>query len=103
MTPWALPGGKCYRYGVGVLYADHRQYLGKAVQVGPIKLSLKAPGTKHLKLKCGWNRFQTLLSISTCAAKSGQHGPGARDQPGRVLGRGLHSSTSLLNPSRFCH
>ena len=37
------------------------------VQVEPIKHTLKAPGTKQLKLKCD-EPLSTLLSVSTCAA-----------------------------------
>jgi len=97
---------------------------GKAVQVDPIKPTLKAPGTKRLKLKYVLNGFQVLLSISTCAATpwavvhhvcGGRQAPPAPAAPARgqgsvgrggrggVAGRGLHSSTSQLNLSRFSH
>jgi hypothetical protein len=36
---------------------------GKAVQVDPIKSTLKAPGTKHLKLKCGYTAFNFCFQI----------------------------------------
>jgi len=38
----------------GLLHLEHLRclYIGKAVQVVPIKPTLKAPGTKRLKLKC---------------------------------------------------
>jgi hypothetical protein len=50
------------RYNKVYISADHEKShfgmgspgpasLGKAVQVDPIKLTLKVPGTKHLKLK----------------------------------------------------
>jgi hypothetical protein len=42
---------------------------GRVVQDLPMKPTLKTPGTKLLKLKHDVPlRFQTLLSISTCAA-----------------------------------
>ena len=51
-----LPAG-----GVRVRFRAER---GRAVQVDPIRPTLKAPGTRLLIL----NRFQVLLSNSTCAA-----------------------------------
>jgi len=42
--------------------------LGKAVQVDPVKPTLKAPGTKGLKLFAMVNLLQSLLSVLTCAA-----------------------------------
>ena len=69
---------------------------GRAVQVEPIKPTLKAPGTKRLKLQ-----YDVLLSSflfkfnlrhyttppSSCASWQGL----------------VHSSTFQLNLSRFCH
>jgi hypothetical protein len=40
---------------------------GRAVQVGPIKPTLKAPGTERLKRKRDKNCFQILPSNSSCA------------------------------------
>ena len=45
---------------------------GKAVQVDPIKPTLKAHGNKRLKLNV-INCLQLLLSISTCAATQRRH------------------------------
>jgi hypothetical protein len=78
------------------------------VQVDPIKPTLKAPGTKRLKLK-----FDILLSNFAfkfnlrryIKAKSGKLvGMVAAGRVGAVAmirGRGLHSSTRQLQLSRF--
>jgi len=84
--------------------------LGEAVQLDPIKPTLKAQGTKGLKLKYVKNCFQfasILLSISTCAAtararladRRGVRAGGGRRAHVRVRGRGSHSFTSQLNVS----
>jgi hypothetical protein len=71
------------------------------VQVGPIKPTLKAPGIKRLQLKC-----DEPLSIIAFNLKMRRYTK-ARPQHSRLLlhvrraGRGLHSSTSQLNLSRF--
>jgi hypothetical protein len=53
-----VPGAQGARGGVAQ---------GRAVQVAPFKPTLKAPGTKRLKLKYD-EPAQKLLSNSTCAA-----------------------------------
>ena len=93
---------------------------GKAVQVDPIKPTLKAPGIKRLKLKYdkplanvafkfNWSRYILggawdeiafdLLAIGG-EGEEGEEGGGGGV---RVSGRGLHSSTFQLNLSRVCH
>jgi hypothetical protein len=58
---------------------------GREVQLDPIKPTLKAPGTKRLKLKCD-RLLQNLLSISTYAATA-RRGVPPGDGPGRGGGR----------------
>jgi hypothetical protein len=73
---------------------------GRPVQVDPIKPTLKAPGTKRLKL-------EHRNPLSTFAFKCNLH----RYKQGKMscliindidAGRGLHSSTFRLNISAFC-
>ena len=67
------------------------------MQVGPIKPTLKPPGTKCLKLKCD-------VLLSTSAFKLRRYtAPPTPDAVYNVEGRGLHSSTFHLNLSRFRH
>jgi len=81
--------GSTWRGGAHRLHGKRLpgRYLGKAVQVDPIRPSLNAPGTKRLKLK-NTNRFQVLLSISIYAATprhhhhGEHHGRGGADGPG---------------------
>jgi len=70
---WAIPVQPPHQCDVRV----QEGHQGRTVQVDPIKPTMKAPGTKHLKLK-GDKRFQTLLSNSTCAATSRGSGTGRR-------------------------
>ena len=84
MSIWALVEG---------LAADY----GKAVQVGPIKAMLKAPGYKRLKLN-----YDVLLS--TFAFKVDLRRYIMDRETGRsrgfafvTMGTGLHSSTLQLN------
>ena len=91
---------------------------GEAVQVDPIKPKLNPPGTERLKLNCGVllsasafklnlrrytmvstdaHRVLAMLDFPAVAAF-----PNASDMSFIVHGgRGLHSSTSHLNLSRF--
>ena len=76
---------------------------GWAVQVDSFKpVLLKAPMVSALESYNMMSRFQTLLSISTCAATARRGVPRAHSLAGGgVENRGLHSSTSQLNRSRF--
>jgi len=65
------------------------------VQVDPIKPTLKPTGTERLKVKC-----DILLSTSAFKLNLRRYIQAFEDC-GEVLGRGLHSSTSQLNLSRF--
>jgi hypothetical protein len=76
---------------------------GQAVQVDPIKPTLKAPGINPLKLKydklrqiCFNFAFKFNLRRFTLAERAARLLALAR-----VGGRGLHSSTSQLNVSTF--
>jgi len=80
---------------------------GEAMQVDPMKPTLKAPGTKRLKLK-----YDKLLSILLQFCFQFKLAPlqrGHRDPRGgtqarqRQAGKALHSSTVQLNLSRFHH
>ena len=76
------------------------------MEVDPIKSTLKAPGTKRLKLQYD-ELLSSVLSNSTCAATTRAHETLAtklRRQAvlkARAAGRGLHSSTFQLNLSHF--
>ena len=59
--------GRQHLHPVGHGRRDGHVPQGKAVQVDPIKPTLKAPGIKLLNRNMT-NRFQILLSNSTCAA-----------------------------------
>ena len=67
---------------------------GRAVQVDPIKPTLKAPGTKRLKLKC-----DEPLSNFAFNFNLRRYNLVTADD----FGRGLHSSPFQLNLSRFGH
>jgi hypothetical protein len=77
-----------------------------AVQIDTIKPTLKVPGTKRLKQK-----YDKLLSVLLQFCYQFQLAPlhhgaharaGAADREGNQ-GRGLLTSTTLLNLSRLCH
>ena len=81
---------------------------GRSVQVDLIKLKLKPPGTKRLKLNC-----DILLSTSAFKLNLRRYSMVHWDLPtvqvphmltvfGGAVGRGLHSSTSRLNAIAFC-
>jgi len=103
--------------------------LSRAVQVDPIKPTLKAPGTKHLKLQY----YELLSSVASkinlrlyhsdirrlidlknstesafeelskyTAAKRAAHKTKKLAQREEAVGRGLHSFSSQLNLSDFC-
>jgi hypothetical protein len=69
--------------------------LGRAVQVDPIECTLKAPGTRRLKLQCDGLLFKLCFQNQLAPLLLG-------GVPERALvrGRGLHSSNSQLNFSR---
>jgi len=72
---------------------------GRAVQVDPFKPTLKAPGTKRLKLKHDKlvSSFAFIFNLRRyIKAQKGMQLPEAN-----IMGRGLHSSTFQLNLSRF--
>ena len=69
-----------------------------AVQVDPIKPKLKPPGTHRLKLKC-----DTLLSNYAFKFNLRRYNLSRVLNSQTADGRGLHSSTILLNLSRFRH
>jgi len=86
--------------------ADHPQ-CGRAVQVDPIKPTLKAPGTKRLKVKCdeslsnfafnfNLRRYSVFLYLDRTHVATVSGTRSLWD-----MGRGLHSSTFQLNLSRF--
>ena len=84
---------------------------GRAVQVDPMKLNSKPPGTEHLKLKCG-------SPLSNFAFNNNlRRYPKAFESPNgdvrstavkvtleccALAGRGLYSSTFRLNFSATC-
>jgi hypothetical protein len=90
--------------GAAAAAADTQKFLvsrlGMAVQVDPIKPRVETAYFFSASSFNLMNRFQTLLSISTCAATPGV----ARNlhAGSRAAGRGLHSSTSQLDVSTFC-
>jgi hypothetical protein len=73
---------------------------GRAVQVDPIKPTLKAPGTKRLKLE-----YDDLLSIFGFEFNLRRHSKGNPPTIGtrRAPGRGLHSFRFQLNLSSSVH
>ena len=88
-----------------MLFGSVMEPLGRAVQVDPMKLKLKPPGTKRLKLKCG-------ILLSTSArnriaplqlGNGSFRAPFSAVLPRRSLlvlqGRGVHSSALELNLS----
>jgi len=78
---------------------ESREKGGEAVQVDPMKPKMKPPGTKRLKLK-----WEILLSISAFKFNLRRYRAVRMlrlRRAGRAGGRGLHSSTSQLNLSRF--
>ena len=86
---------------------------GKAVQVDPIKPTLKPPGTKRLKLKCdvllstfafkfNLRRYTGAAMHCLCGPHHAAVGPTHDVVSGSgVVSRGLHSFTFQLNLSRF--
>jgi hypothetical protein len=46
---------------------------GTAVQVDPLKPMLKPPGTKRLKVKCGYNAFNFCFQIQLAPLEHGVH------------------------------
>jgi hypothetical protein len=81
------------------------------MRVGPAKLELKPPGSKRLNLKCGVLLSSFAFKFNLRRYIMGDDGidtiaDAARTTAGtatrrRLLGRGLHPSTSQLNLSRF--
>jgi hypothetical protein len=70
-----------------LLRTPHQRGLpGRAVQVDPIKPTLKAPGTKRLKLKCD-ELLQKLLSVSTCTATTWHGACSARRGAAAIVSR----------------
>ena len=76
------------------------------MQVDPIKPKFKAPGTKQLKISndgplsnvafnFNLHRYNTEVALEPAG--------GAQLAVDVTPGRGLHSSTSVLNLSRFCN
>ena len=63
-----------------------------------MKPTLKVPGTKRLKLYWDEPPSNFALKFNLCRYSMDEPRPGRRDG---VRGRGLHSSASLLNLSRF--
>ena len=88
--------------GEAITWGQTVQALGRALQVEPIKPVLKAPGSMDLKLRYD-GPFQTLLSISTCAATAGHVRRRGRLQLGgqsgfaqlQYLGGGLPAQTRV--------
>jgi hypothetical protein len=88
---------------------------GWAVQVAPMKPKSKPPGTKRLKLKhdeplsnFAFKFDMRRYSVGAppprrdwCSAREVGGVVGRRARPQSGQGRGLHSSTSQLNVSRF--
>ena len=98
-----------------------RIHAGKAVQLDPIKHNLKSPGSKRLKLKCDGTAFRCCFQFQLAPLHDGvaqvfagahavhpdsadrhvQFPLSSRPHLCAVPGRGLHSSTFLLNVSTF--
>jgi len=89
---------------------------GRSVQVDPITLTLKVPGTKRLKLKYyrllanftfvfHLRRYMMAACKRLVALLAGYSKlfPLGRPRYHLALGRGLHSFTFKLNLSRFSH
>ena len=85
---------------------------GEAVQVDPIKPTLKAPGTKRLKLKrvdplssfgfkFNLHRYIKAENIGQLTSFSGTVTRTSEVRPELLLGRGAHSLTSKLNLRTF--
>jgi len=53
--------------------------LGRAVQVDPIKPTLKAPGTKRLQLRCGETGFKSWFKCNLRRYNSATSGAGNCD------------------------
>jgi hypothetical protein len=53
-----------------------RPVQGQAVQVGPIKPTLKAPGTKRWKLKYGCTAFKLCFQFQVAPLHQGERGAG---------------------------
>ena len=68
---------------------------GRAVQVEPMKSTLKAPGAQRLKLQYDESLSSFAFKFNLC-----RYNKAAREMA-RVRGRGLHLSTFQLNLSRF--
>ena len=68
----------------------------KAVQVDPMKPRMKPPGTERLK-----SEHDGLLSNFGFKFKLRRYSVLVRDAAQYIAGRGLHSSTSQLDLSRF--
>ena len=70
--------------------------LGRAMQVDPVNPTLKAPGTKCLKLKCD-KLLSNVAFNFTCAAKAGQLAEPHQCHDQQVLqrGRGAHRGEAV--------
>ena len=78
------------------------------MQILPFKPTLKPLDIKRLKPQSGWTGFNFCFQIQLAALHRGGGGAcrgGERGAGGARCGagRGLHSSTSQLNLSRFSH
>ena len=79
MTPLALLGGRCCRYGVGVLYADHRQYLssmGLEPETNPDGSWVGLEPSKTNPLEDPKHPFNTLVGGSGGGGDGGGDGGG---------------------------
>ena len=73
---------------------------GRAVQVEPMKPVLKAPGSTLLRLRCDGPLSNFAFKFNSRRYTQGRRAE-CGDAPTHVHGRGLRSSTSQLNLSRF--
>ena len=93
-TIWCTAFKLCFQFQLAPLYRGTRgetvvwqggaewprRAQGRAVQVDPIRTTLKPPGTNLLTLKCD-DRFQLLLSNTTCAGTARARWPRRRPTP----------------------
>ena len=70
-SPAELPGGDVWDW------AAYFAALGRVVQVDPIKPTLKAPGTKHLKLESWHTAINCCFQIQLAPLHLGKAEPGA--------------------------